>query len=147
LIPLILNKKISMKSLENFGQKGKIKFRSVSAFWIGFISVSVGVALQLPMYINAENMGYQLVGMPMTTSMNWGMILEVLGLLITLYSLLPPSKIQTQNDYHLKVKALDDAPINRTHIGLLFVMAIAITIDVMKPTILSFVVPGMAREY
>ncbi len=136
-----------MKSLENFGQKGKIKFRSVSAFWIGFISVSVGVALQLPMYINAENMGYQLVGMPMTTSMNWGMILEVLGLLITLYSLLPPSKIQTQNDYHLKVKALDDAPINRTHIGLLFVMAIAITIDVMKPTILSFVVPGMAREY
>lgn len=136
-----------MKSLENFGQKGKIKFRSVSAFWIGFISVSVGVALQLPMYINAENMGYQLVGMPMTTSMNWGMVLEVLGLLITLYSLLPPSKIQTQNDYHLKVKALDDAPINRTHIGLLFVMAIAITIDVMKPTILSFVVPGMAREY
>lgn len=136
-----------MKSLENFGQKGKIKFRSVSAFWIGFISVSVGVTLQLPMYINAENMGYQLVGMPMTTSMNWGMILEVLGLLITLYSLLPPSKIQTQHDYHLKVKALDDAPINRTHIGLLFVMAIAITIDVMKPTILSFVVPGMAREY
>jgi putative MFS transporter len=136
-----------MKSFKELGSNGKIKFRNKSAFWIGFFSVSVGVALQLPMYINAENMGYRLVGMPMTASMNWGMILEVLGLLITLYSLLPPSKIHEQNDYQLKIKALDDAPINWTHIGLLLVMAVAITIDVMKPTILSFVVPGMAREY
>ena len=45
------------------------------------------------------------------------------------------------------MRALDDAPINKTHIGLLLVMAVAITLDVMKPTILSFVVPGMAREY
>lgn len=136
-----------MKSLKPLSSNGKVVFRSKGAFWIGFISVSVGVALQLPMYIHSENMGYRLVGMPMTASMNWGMVLEVLGLLITLYSLLPPSKIQEQNDYQLKIKALDDAPINRTHIGLLFVMAVAITIDVMKPTILSFVVPGMAREY
>ena len=136
-----------MKSLKPLSSTGKVVFRSKGAFWIGFLSVSVGVALQLPMYINSENMGYRLVGMPMTASMNWGMLLEVLGLLITLYSLLPPSKTQEQNDYQLKIKALDDAPINRTHIGLLFVMAVAITIDVMKPTILSFVVPGMAREY
>lgn len=135
-----------MKSLKPISSNGKVVFRSKGAFWIGFISVSVGVALQLPMYIHSENMGYRLVGMPMTASMNWGMVLEVLGLLITLYSLLP-SKIQEQNDYQLKIKALDDAPINRTHIGLLFVMAVAITIDVMKPTILSFVIPGMAREY
>ena len=136
-----------MISLKRLGQNGKIKFRSKTAFWLGFLSVSVGVALQLPMYINAENMGYRLVGMPMTASMNWGMVMEVLGLLVTLYSLLPTSKIQEQNDYQLKVKALDDASINFTHIGLLMVMAIAITLDVMKPTILSFVVPGMAREY
>jgi putative MFS transporter len=136
-----------MTSLQKSTQTGKIKFRSKNAFWIGFLSVSIGVALQLPMYINSANMGYKLVGMPMTASMNWGMVLEVVGLLITLYSLLPPAKVHEQNDYQLKIKALDDAPINFTHIGLLFVMAIAITIDVMKPTILSFVVPGMAREY
>jgi putative MFS transporter len=136
-----------MTSLQKSGQTGKIKFRSKNAFWIGFLSVSIGVALQLPMYINSASMGYMLVGMPMTASMNWGMVLEVVGLLITLYSLLPPAKVHEQNDYQLKIKALDDAPINFTHIGLLFVMAIAITIDVMKPTILSFVVPGMAREY
>jgi len=136
-----------MKSFKELGSNGKIIFRSKGAFWVGFFSVAVGVALQLPMYINAESMGYRLVGMPMTTSMNWGMVLEVLGCLITLYSLIPTARIREQNDFQLKVKALDDAPINRTHIGLLLVMAVAITLDVMKPTILSFVVPGMAREY
>lgn len=126
---------------------GKIFFRSKAAFWLGFSAVAIGVALQLPMYINARSMGYRLVGMPMTTGMDIGMILVVIGLLVTLYSLLPPKPNTEEFVYHLKVKALDDAPINWTHIGLLGVMAIAITLDVMKPTILSFVVPGVAREY
>jgi len=126
---------------------GKITFRSKGAFWIGFLSVTIGVALQLPMYINAADMGYKLVGMQMSTGMYYGMGLVIFGLAITLYSLLPPSVIKENSDYHIKVRALDDAPINKTHIGLLFVMAIAVTLDVMKPTILSFVVPGMAREY
>jgi len=136
-----------MKSLKELGTNGKIIFRSKGAFWVGFFAVSIGVALQLPMYINAKDMGYRLVGMPMDTSMNLGMALVVIGLLITLYSLIPPSAIKENKDFNLKIKALDDAPINRTHIGLLIVMAIAITLDVMKPTILSFVVPGVAREY
>ena len=125
----------------------KITFRSKFAFWIGFLSVAGGVALQLPMYTNAANMGYRLVGMSMSTGMWFGMVLVVLGLAVTLYSLIPPSAAKENTDYNLKVRALDDAPINKTHIGLLFVMAIAVTLDVMKPTILSFVVPGMAREY
>ena len=83
----------------------------------------------------------------MSTGMWFGMVLVVLGLAVTLYSLIPPSAAKENTDYNLKVRALDDAPINKTHIGLLFVMAIAVTLDVMKPTILSFVVPGMAREY
>ncbi len=136
-----------MKSLKTSASIGKVVFRSKGAFWIGFFAVSVGVALQLPMYINAENMGFRLVGMPMSTTMNMGMALVVIGLLVTLYSLIPPASAKENNDFDLKVRALDDAPINKTHIGLLIVMAIAITLDVMKPTILSFVVPGMAREY
>lgn len=126
---------------------GKIAFRSKGAFWIGFTAVAIGVAMQLPMYINAAGMGYRLVGMKMSTTMDMGMILVVIGLLTTLYSLLPPKVDAEENTYNLKVHALDDAPINATHIGLLIVMAVAITLDVMKPTILSFVVPGMAREY
>ncbi|MBK0378425.1 MFS transporter [Mucilaginibacter segetis] len=122
-------------------------FRSKGAFWIGFTAVAVGVALQLPMYINAADMGYRLVGMKMSTTMNLGMLLVVVGLFITLYSLVPSSTQKEHTGYDLKVRALDDVPLNLTHVGLLIVMAIAITLDVMKPTILSFVVPGVAREY
>lgn len=116
-------------------------------FWLGFIAVSVGVALQLPMYIDAAGMGYRLVGMMMSPSMDVGMALVVVGLLTTLYSLVPPAVGVREAQQHLRIEALDDAPINLTHVGLLLVMAVAITLDVMKPTILSFVVPGMAREY
>jgi len=108
-----------MKFIKELGTNGKIIFRSKGAFWIGFFAVAIGVALQLPMYINAKNMGYRLVGMPMDTSMNLGMALVVIGLLVTLYSLIPPAAASEKKDFHLKVKALDDAPINRTHIGLL----------------------------
>ncbi|HSN08637.1 MAG TPA: MFS transporter [Hanamia sp.] len=136
-----------MKGSKINSLEGKITFRSKGAFWIGFLSVAIGVALQLPMYINSANMGYKLVGMPMSTSMYYGMGLVIFGLAITLYSLIPAAVIKENTDYHLKVRALDDAPINKTHIGLLFVMALAVTLDVMKPTILSFVVPGVASEY
>ncbi len=136
-----------MKSVKLMRFNGKITFRSRSAFWTGFMAVSIGVALQLPMYINASSYGYQLVGHHMSTTMFFGMGMVIFGLLTTLYSLIPPKAAKDSGEYNLKVRALDDAPINPTHVGLLLVMAIAITLDVMKPTILSFVVPGMAREY
>ena len=128
-------------------ENGNIIFRSKGAFWIGFLAVTIGMGLQLPMYTDAAAMGYKLVGMTMSTTMDIGMAMVIVGLFITLYSLIPPkSEIET-GDYNLKISALDDAKINLFHIGLLFVMAIAITLDVMKPTILSFVVPGVAKEY
>ncbi len=136
-----------MRAIDALPKLGHIVFRNKSAFWIGFLAVSIGVALQLPMYINASDMGYRLVGMRMSTTMDVGMALVVIGLCITLYSLIPPGSANDNDNYNLKIRALDDARINLTHVGLLFVMALAITLDVMKPTILSFVVPGMAREY
>ncbi|HVZ97791.1 MAG TPA: MFS transporter [Chitinophagaceae bacterium] len=137
-----------MKIFEKMNRpNGRISFRSKGAFWIGFLAVATGVSLQLPMYTNAAAMGYRLAGMHMSTSMYFGMALVIVGLAITLYSLMPPSAMKEHTDYNIKIRALDDAPINKTHVGLLFVMAIAVTLDVMKPTILSFVVPGMAREY
>jgi len=126
---------------------GEIKYGSKSAFWVGFALVCIGVSLELPMYINASDIGYKLVGHSMSSTMMVGMAMVIIGILTTLYSLIPPSAEKENTDYNLKIRAMDDAPINWTHIGLLFVMAAAITLDVMKPTILSFVVPGMAREY
>jgi putative MFS transporter len=136
-----------MNFIKQIRDNGNIVFRSKSAFWIGFLSVTLGVALQLPMYIDSADMGFRMVGMSMSTTMCIGMGLVVLGLFITLYSLIPPAPARGLDNYNLKVRALDDAPVNWTHVGLLFVMALAITLDVMKPTILSFVVPGVAREY
>lgn len=126
---------------------GKITFRSKGVFWAGALAVSVGMGLQVPMYTDAASMGYKLVGMPMNTSMNIGMVLVIVGLFVSLYALIPPKAEKESEDFNIKVSALDDAKINFYHVGLLFVMAIAITLDVMKPTILSFVVPGVAKEY
>ncbi len=47
----------------------------------------------------------------------------------------------------IRVGALDDAPLGLTHFGLLLVMSMAVMIDIMKPTALAFVMPGMTVEY
>jgi len=116
-------------------------------FWIGCIMVSVGMAMQLPMYFHARNMGYRLVGMHMDSFMIMGMIWMVIGLILTIFGLIPEKSTMTPDYNTLQVRALDDVPIRWPHIALLFVMALAMTLDVMKPTILSFVVPGAAIEY
>ncbi|PJJ74770.1 putative MFS transporter [Thermoflavifilum aggregans] len=116
-------------------------------FWIGCIMVSAGMAMQLPMYFHARNMGYRLVGMHMDSFMIMGMIWMVIGLILTIFGLIPEKSTMTPDYNTLQVRALDDVPIRWPHIALLFVMALAMTLDVMKPTILSFVVPGAAIEY
>jgi putative MFS transporter len=42
---------------------------------------------------------------------------------------------------------MDDAPLTAAHYGLLVAMMLAVTIDIMKPTALAFVMPGMTTEY
>ncbi len=125
-----------------------ITFRSRTAFRAGFLAVVLGVLLQLPIYIEASGHGYRLVGSPMGTSMFAGMALVLAGLCTALYGLTPAAALAgSAAPPRIRVRALDDAPISAAHVGLLVVMAIAVTIDVMKPTNLSFVLPGMAREY
>jgi MFS transporter, putative metabolite:H+ symporter len=121
--------------------------RSPAAFRLGFVSVVAGVSLQLPIYFEGASSGYRLMDMPMGRGMYAGMILVILGLGAALYGLLPRGLDAPPDTHRIRVRALDDAPISATHIGLLVVMAVAVTIDVMKPTTLSFVLPGMAREY
>src|SRR5699024_6330997 len=41
----------------------------------------------------------------------------------------------------------DSVPLNRAHLKLALVLALVLTIDVMKPASIAFVLPGMAREY
>ena len=127
---------------------GGVTFGNAAAFWLGTALVTAGVLAHLPMYLMGKDMGYRLVGMPMETPMKVGMVAILVGLVVSLYGLLP--KTPTTNAAlasRLRVSALDDAPLTRAHVGLIVAMMIAVTIDIMKPTALAFVMPGMTLEY
>lgn len=124
-----------------------ITFHHPAAFWLGVAAVTVGVVLHLPMYVASAPMHYMMAGMPMDASMKVGMGLIIAGLLATFYGLYPRASALAPVTRHVRIRALDDAKINVQHVALLLIMAIAVTIDVMKPVTLGFVVPGMAREY
>ncbi len=116
-------------------------------FWAGVAAVAAGVLLHLPMFISARSMGYRLVGMKMDPSMIIGMVLIGAGILATAYGLLGAGSSATRSTSTLSVRPLDDARLGRAHVLLLIVLSVAITIDVMKPLSLGFVLPGMAKEY
>ena len=127
---------------------GGVTYARPVAFWVGIACVTAGVLLHLPMYVGAADMGYRLSGMAMDRPMIAGMTLIVVGLVATTVGLVarrPGPEADAAG--RIRVRALDDAPIQPAHVGLLLVMAAAVTIDVMKPTTLGFVLPGMTAEY
>jgi MFS transporter, putative metabolite:H+ symporter len=127
---------------------GVTQFRHPVAFWLGSAACAAGVILHLPMYYSARGMGYRMAGMRPDPAMLIGMALIGVGLIASLYGLLPAGAAGIQKRAaRIRVRALDDAPIRPQHVAMLVVLAVAITIDVMKPITLSFVAPGMAKEY
>lgn len=120
--------------------------RHTWAFWAGLTATTAGTLLHLPMYFMAASMGYRMDGMRMDGYMIAGMILIVIGLGLATYGLFPRRPVHREVA-RLRVRAMDDAPLGRVHALLVLVLATAITIDVMKPTTLSFVVPGVGSEY
>jgi putative MFS transporter len=127
---------------------GGVTFGHAAAFWVGVALVTGGVLAHLPMYLMGRSVHYRLAGMPMETSMKIGMAAILVGLVVSLYGLLPrnaPAAAALAS--RIRVSALDDAPLTRAHYGLLFTMMLAVTIDIMKPTALAFVMPGMTTEY
>jgi MFS transporter, putative metabolite:H+ symporter len=127
---------------------GGVEFYHPGAFWFGTLAVTAGVIAHIPMYLMGKDNGYRLVGMPVDMSMMLGMAAIVVGIAATLYGLYPRSSAaNTGIASHIRVRALDEAPITSAHVGLLLAMAVAVTIDIMKPTTLGFVVPGMTLEY
>ncbi|MBI1731672.1 MAG: MFS transporter [Gammaproteobacteria bacterium] len=126
---------------------GGITFHHPGAFWFGAMAVTAGVLLHLPMYLMGRDIGYRLTGMPMDTPMMLGMAAIIIGLLASLYGLFPRIAAANPASAQIRISALDDAPLTAAHFGLLAAMAIAVTIDLMKPTALAFVMPGMTVEY
>ncbi|HWC25697.1 MAG TPA: hypothetical protein VG474_03840, partial [Solirubrobacteraceae bacterium] len=117
--------------------------------WAGMAAVAAGVVLHLPMYLGARDMNYALAGMELDAPMIGGMGLIVAGLVATTFGLFPRSADREGDALvaRVRVRTLDEASIRPAHVGLLLVMALAVTIDVMKPVTLAFVMPGFAAEY
>jgi putative MFS transporter len=129
-------------------RRGGVQFHHAGAFWFGVVAVIAGVIAHIPMYLMGKDMGYRLAGMPMDAPMLIGMGAIIVGFASSLYGLYPASAAaKALTVSHIRVRALDDAPLSLAHVGLLLTMAVAVTIDVMKPTALAFVMPGMALEY
>lgn len=123
-------------------------FEHPAAFWLGVLACTAGVVLHLPMYFSAHHMNYVMSGMQPDAAMITGMVLIAVGLGAVVYGVLPPRGAQIRNSARsIRVTAIDESPIRGQHIALLVVLAIAITIDVMKPATLAFVAPGFAQEY
>jgi putative MFS transporter len=130
------------------GKLAGVTYAHPGAFWFGAISVSVGILLELPFFFSAKSTHYQLHNKPVDPLMLFGMLLVLVGVAATAYGLFPRLSSVTQGPVsNIKVRAMDEAPIKPAHIALLLVMAAAVTIDVMKPTSLAFIAPGIAKEY
>lgn len=122
--------------------------RGVWAFVAGVAAVTAGVLLHIPMFLMGRDMGYRLYGMPMGDDMIVGMGLIVGGVATTCYGLLPRDiSRQLSASQEIVVSPPEDAPLTPAHWRLMFVLVLALIIDVMKPASLGFALPGMMGEY
>src|SRR6059058_1606939 len=127
-----------------------LAMHSPMAFWIGTLAIVAGVLAHVPMFICASHMGYRMAGMAMDAPMLAGMALIPAGLLLAAWGLLPRVKRLRSLGSGQGVpafQAADGVPLNARHWSLVVVLMIALTIDVMKPATLGFVMPGLTREY
>lgn len=127
-----------------------LSFHHPFAFWLGCAAIIAGVLSHIPMFVCAADMGYQMAGMPMDTAMLVGMGLIPIGLVFAAYGLMPRLDQMRQNLHGsapLHFHIADGVALNREHWKLVIVLVIALTVDVMKPATLGFVMPGMTLEY
>jgi len=124
-----------------------ISFHRPIAFWIGATFVTLGVLAHLPDYFAAGDMHFHMAGMPMSRVMIAGMFLVAAGMVLATWGLLAPTPPSAHRSATYQLRAIDDAALTSAHWGLLFVLGVALIIDVMKPATLGFILPGLRAEY
>lgn len=133
-----------------------LSFHHPLAFWLGCALIVAGVGAHMPMFLMGRHTHWQMVGMPMTAGMWWGMAAIPAGLALSAYGLMPRlarMREALRRDaghgpasrpyFHVA----DGVPLNAEHWKLVAVLVVALAVDVMKPATLGFVMPGMSAEY
>lgn len=126
-----------------------LSFHHPVAIWLGCCLITAGVLSHVPMFMHASHMGYRMVGMPMDTTMLTGMAMIPVGLLLACYGLMLRLALLRQGDQDgaIHFHVADSRPLNGEHWKLVLALLVAVTVDVMKPATLGFVMPGMTEEY
>jgi len=121
-------------------------FRHTALFWLGTVLVAIGVVTHLPMYWMGRANGFVLSGMEMDLSMMVGMALIPAGIAMAFVGLvpertLPRGVVPPVHDI------IDGDRLKATHWKVVLALLVAVTVDVMKPATLGFVIPGIREEY
>jgi putative MFS transporter len=128
-----------------------LSFHHPVAFWLGCALLVAGVFSHMPMFLMGRHTHWQMVGMPMDGWMLAGMAIIPLGLALAFYGLMPRlaqmRQVLAGGGEPLHFHVADGAALNREHWKLVVVLVVALTVDVMKPATLGFVIPGMTAEY
>ena len=124
-----------------------VEFHRPWAFWSGSLALTAGVLMHFPEFLSMSGMHYRMAGMQMGALMIAGMWLICGGFLLATWGLLPPPSTAPRKTPAYHLEAMDDATLTGAHWGLLFVLGVALVIDVMKPATIGFVLPGMSAEY
>lgn len=128
-----------------------LSFHRPLSFWLGCAALMAGVLAHLPMFVMAAPMHYRLAGMPMGRGMLAGMAMIPLGLALACHGLMPRRGQRAPTHWQLTLQQglhlADGVSINRAHVALAMVLAVALAVDVMKPATLGFVLPGLTAEY
>ncbi len=83
----------------------------------------------------------------MDAEMVAGMLLMVAGLVLAARGLVVDSARPDEPHHETRIRALDDARMGWAHVRLIAVLTAAVAIDTLKPYTLTFILPGVAREY
>jgi putative MFS transporter len=130
-----------------------VTFTHPISFTVGVGLLTAGVLLHVPDFLSMESMGYRMADMAMSPAMLTGMACILAGVALSTHGLLPPwsllraRRARRARAVRYYVHAMDSASLKWAHWWLLFVLGVALVIDVMKPATLGFILPGVRAEY
>ena len=140
--------------MESFNHERKRSFLKVG-FYLSVIAIVIGVALHVAEYaMEATPAGFLPKNAKMGMLEKGGMVLIVCGLVVaagTMFSLYDVASLKSKPRPVVFTTAyfdlLQSAHWTRTHTQMCAVLTLAITIDLMKPATIGFIMPGLLKEY